>query len=416
MRGSGIAPRTGMRGSLVAATVLLLGLASPHTAALAAPSAASVARRAAPAPSHVSRPVPRADKPAPVPHAALRASHERLVANLDDRDAMVALHRTFKATLEVPIASTAWTGAVAGSLAAVLGTDGLRGDVSPPTRMLAAELTSQKYWFLPKALEKIDRGSPRPHTAVLQEAAEECLAELRSSPFAVTAMGGKRRWLLEASILLETASRLAPDATGRTELTARADALVAEDVADAASPAAAPLASRDRRLLETVESLRARGWTVDIERAAPEDGSSVQFREDTRRVTVRFTRQGNLVVRSSADEMLRHELQHLHDFARGRLGALDGEQRSETVARREIRANFAATRDGAKAVATTDAYYGPMMGPYIRRLREDVRKERLASEGPTDDGSIDAEVFRRAVRWRGWTPQETIPLHDPVVR
>lgn len=283
-----------------------------------------------------------------------------------------------------------------------------------PDAAMHATLVTRGYERVAREL-----GGARPAPRALTDTATRWVAEARalasepSSAFEVAAAGGNRvqaaRSLREASLLLRVASHLETEPSARRDLVARASALDAEAGAPPA-PAAAPsgFSSRDRRLLQTVEDLRALGYTVDIRRS-PTDAFFQPPTDGSRRLVVRYTRIEDPNVASAPEDVLRHELQHLHDWARGKLGTVAVEA---DVARQEIRANYAGTRDVAKAVSQTRENY-KFTAPYLDGLRADVLAERRAAGRPLDDASVDREVFRRSVRWNGWTPQAEAPLGGP---
>ncbi len=221
---------------------------------------------------------------------------------------------------------------------------------------------------------------------------EQAVLQIRGAPSWAGALG-------QAAMRLEMAAGLEPDPARKQELLARSKVLEGE-VASALAPPVKPpvvdiraLSSRDRRLLQALVELKRRGYDVAIDRASdpgqfyfvpPEDGE--------KQLAIGYGSGDGLHVPASADEVLRHEVQHLYDWSQGKLGKRS-EATARSEARAELRANYAATKDVSKAIAMTRALH-PATAQEIDGLRAQIE-----AEGGRAD--LDRAVFARSMKaWR----------------
>jgi hypothetical protein len=153
------------------------------------------------------------------------------------------------------------------------------------------------------------------------------------------------------------------------------------------------LSSRDRRLLQALVELKRRGYDVAVDRASdPSQFHFVPPENGEKQLAIGYGSGDGLHVPASADEVLRHEVQHLYDWSQGLLGKVS-EATAKSETRAELRANYAATKDVGKAVAMTRALH-PATAQEIDGLRAQL-------EGEGRGGNIDRAVFARAMRsWR----------------
>jgi hypothetical protein len=224
-----------------------------------------------------------------------------------------------------------------------------------------------------------------------------------TTPFeqAVLQVSGRPSWLGalgQAAGRLEMAAGLEPNAETRQELLARSKALAGEMEAAVDPRGKAPavdasaFSSRDRRLLRALAELRRRGYDVVVDRASDPSQYSFVPPEDGGKVASVAYGAGVVGVPASAEEVLRHEVQHLYDWSQGKLGKV-GEATAKSETRAELRANYAATRDVTKAIAMTRALHAA--------TAEELDGLRAQIEGEGRGGDVDHQVFTRAMRsWR----------------
>lgn len=282
----------------------------------------------------------------------------------------------------------------------------------PSDETVRARLVAQGY----DRVAQVFKPGARPTARELANMAERCTAEARAfakephSPFEIAASGGNlvqaTRALHEASFLLKIASHVETTPDSTHAFAARARSLYAEaGHAEPHVPETSTFSSRDRRLLAVIDGLRERGYTVDIRRTESDAFFRPPLHEE-RHVAVRYARLEDGRPGFAAEDVLRHELQHLYDWAHGKLGEVAVEA---DVARHEIRAHYAATRNVQTAVALTRELY-PFTSPYMDNLRAEVIAERRAAGRPIDSAAVDRDVFSRALRWKGSTPPQPGPL------
>jgi hypothetical protein len=167
---------------------------------------------------------------------------------------------------------------------------------------------------------------------------------------------------IAASLLERSAAFVPPESRG--DLAARKEAVLKELDATRASPERLVSDSRERRMVQAIRSLQARGAEGGIEAVRRSSGSSFSASPRGWRVTY------------DSPSTLRHELQHLLDYAQDKrdlgmgkamLSHADGSSYADpatrsVILRRELVANYAESRSVAQAVRLTYDRYGPLRG------------------------------------------------------
>jgi hypothetical protein len=231
----------------------------------------------------------------------------------------------------------------------------------------------------------------------------------RLSPFqqAVLHLGGKPSWaekLGAAAAHLQAAAQLEPEPIPKNELKQRGSSLKQRVRAARATGVArvdtSALSSRERRLLQALAEVKRRGYALDIARDDELGSSHFVTPGLDRRIEVRFGVLDYEGVVETADDVLRHELQHFYDWAQGKEVALARDDSKTAVLhtlRSEVRANFAASNDSGKALSHTRVLYAET-AETLDSLHAEVQAERAASGRA---GPVDRAVFSRLMRrWR----------------
>lgn len=282
--------------------------------------------------------------------------------------------------------------------------------LSPVARALDEGGAKQNAQILFRRIESNDAAPPADRAFALSRVADAFVEDVRVwqkepvTPFeqAVLQIRGAPGWhgaLGQATFRLRMAADLEPDPARKSELFARSKVLEGEmfPVAVAKPVDTSSFSSRDRRLLQALVQLKERGYDLAIDRASepsefhflpPSDGQKV--------LTVGYGRGDGLRVPAAADDVLRHELQHLYDWSQGKLKPL-GQSTAADHTRAELRANYAATKDVSKAIAMTRVLH-PATALEIDGLRAQIEGEwKAAGRG----GNLDRAVFARSMRsWR----------------